>query len=754
MIPLSEEKRNYLNKLRGNSLKGDCSASMELQNLSKGELNILLNSLQAYQAEIEVRLDKLQKTHRQLEGVSKEYQDLYEYSPVGYASLAADGQILKANKTFVELFDPEYEKVIGKSLRDFLTRHEKQFFSTRFSPFFKRPEGKTLELRLAGNSDRIISVSGRKVMDRSHPDHFAYLQTVVTDVSLSYKKQKLLNVAEKVFNKTSEGIIVTDRNGKIIRVNSGFLKLSGYSRQELIGQTPAVFKSGQHDDSFYDEMWQTIAKRGVWRGEIWNRKKNGNLFAQLLCINRVLDSHGDIESYVGICTDITEKMISEKHVLQLAHFDTLTNLPNRALFYDRLEQALRRAKRDSYSLAILFLDLDYFKEINDAYGHDTGDKLLQQVARRLKSLVRASDTVARLDGDEFVFLLDGIKEQQNVADQAIVIAQKVLGYLQDPFDIDEYVIRIGGSVGISLYPNDGEDVANLLKHADLAMYQAKRAGRGTYHFFSDHHYEPYLEKNKLKAELDASLDSMEFVLHYQPKVALADQKIVGFEALIRWQHPERGLVYPDEFFSVAEETGLSRKIGDWVLNEACQQLSRWFAQGRTDLSIGVNFSAQQLKDPELINKICKYIDLYKLPPQALEIEITETAMFADTSHLAIVLKNIADLGICVSLDDFGVGYSSLNHIKHFPINILKIDKSFVRSVLSSLSDQAIIQACISLAKDMGIKTVAEGIEMPEQVQFLKGAGCDYIQGYLVAQPLVGHQAEQLIFGPQGYNLCG
>ncbi len=753
MIGLSQEKRNYLDKLRQDAQKAKSCDPDQLPNLSMVQLDFLLNSLQAYQTEIEVRHQELQQIHHQLDEVSEEYQELYDYSPLGYASLTGDGQILKANKTFLELLDPEHENVIARSLSDFLNRDDKRLFSTSYPAFYKRPEGKNLELRLAGDGQRIISVAGRKVIGKSSSERDTYLQAVVTDVSSLRRKQKLLNVAEKVFNKTSEGIIVTDRHGRIIRVNNGFLKLSGFSRQELLGQTPSVFRSGQHDHGFYDEMWRTIGKTGVWRGEIWNRKKNGNLFAQLLCINRVLDSHGDVESYVGICTDVTEKMMSEKHVLQLAHFDTLTNLPNRALFYDRLEQALRRAKRDSYSLAILFLDLDFFKEVNEAYGHETGDRLLQQIARRLKSLVRASDTVARLDGDEFAFLLDGIRGQKNVAAQSIAIAEEILGSLQNPFDIEQYVIRIGGSVGISLYPNDGEDLANLLKHADLAMYQAKRTRRGTYHFFSDYRYEPYLEKNKLKAELDASLDSMEFVLHYQPKVALADQRIVGFEALIRWQHPQRGLIYPDDFFSVAEETGLSRKIGDWVLNEACRQLKCWFDLGRTDLSIGVNFSAQQLKDPDLVNKIRKYIDLYNLPPEALEIEITETAMFSDTSHLAIVLKDIAALGIAVSLDDFGVGYSSLNHIKHFPINILKIDKSFVRSVLNSISDQAIVQACISLAKDMGIKTVAEGIEVPEQVQFLKGAGCDYIQGYLVAQPLGSHQAHQLLFGSQGYSLC-
>ena len=746
MIRLSKEKHICLEELKKHArLMLDCDQKQP-EEFNFGQLDLLFSSLQSYQTEVEKRLNELQQTHQQLEILSQEYQELYEYSPVGYVSLGEDGRIVKGNLTFIELFDMQPEKVVGQFFCDFLKRDDQKYFRTCFQNFYKRPEGKVFELGLAGSKDRMISVSGRKGVDKSNSKQVSILQLVVTDVSPLHKKQKLLNVAEKVFKKTSEGIIVTDCTGKIVRVNNGFIKLCGYSRRELIGQTPELFHSGQHDDAFYDEMWQTIKEKGMWRGEIWNRKKNGDLFAQLLCINRVLDNSGKVESYVGICTDITEKMTTEKHVLQLAHFDTLTNLPNRALFYDRLEQALRRAKRDSHSLAILFLDLDFFKEVNNSYGFSIGDRLLQQVAKRLKSLVRASDTVARLDGDEFVFLLDGIRGQKNVATQSISIAEKILGYLQDPFDIDQHVIRVGGSIGISLYPNDGDDVANILKHADLAMYQAKRAGRGTYHFFSDYHYEPYLEKNKLKAELDESLNSMEFVLHYQPKVALSDQRIVGFEALIRWQHPQRGLIYPDDFFSVAEESGLSRKIGDWVLNEACKQLKSWFDMGRTDLSIGVNFSAQQLKDPELVNKIRKYIELYNLPPQSLEIEITETAMFTDTAHLAIVLQAIDDLGISVSLDDFGVGFSSLNHIKHFPIKILKIDKSFVRSLLDSVSDQAIVQACISLAKDMGIKTVAEGIEIPEQVNFLKGAGCDYIQGYLVAQPLVGKQAQQLLFG--------
>jgi len=739
-----EKKKQSLERLRECARNVSDYIPRELSQMDNSRLKMLIQTLQAYQQELEMQNGELQQTYLTLEETRNEYIDLYENSPVGYLSLDVTGRIIKANKTILQLLGQEKSTVIGRHFFSFLPEVDKNHFISRYKAFYKKPYGKTIELQLGHRKNCFISVTGRKPEYRSEYYEPPYILVAVTDISARKKSEKALNVAESVFNNTSEGIIVTNSDGHIIRVNKAFTRLTGYQAQEVLGRSPAILTSGQQDKAFYAEMWQTLHKHGCWQGEIWNRKKNGNLFAQWLSINSVTDGDGHLQNYIGVFNDITEKKLSEKHILQMAHYDSLTQLPNRALYYDRLAQALTRAKRNTTSLAVLFLDLNNFKAVNDIFGHDTGDLLLQQVAQRLSSTIRSSDTLSRLGGDEFIFLLEGIKDTAGAVKEASSVAEKILQRLAEPFEICGHSINTGASIGISTCADKVEGVNALIKQADLAMYQAKKIGKSNYCFFSNKSLQEHSQEIRLKQDLKVSTDNVDFVLHYQPKFALSSKKIIGFEALIRWIHPQQGILYPEKFINLAEESGRLQQIGDWVLHEACQQLSQWRKMGNPELTIAVNLSAQQIKDPNIIKRINKYLSLYGLPTEALEIEVTETVMIHDTEYVSGVLNRMFELGIAVSLDDFGVGYSSLMHIKRFPIQLIKIDKSFIQGMLTSTNDEAIVNACITLAKSTGLKVVAEGVETTQQLERLESAGCDFVQGFLISKPVPAKAASALL----------
>jgi len=565
--------------------------------------------------------------------------------------------------------------------------------------------------------------------------HFIELQSLVDSfngmVTEIDKSQRKLRQAAAVFSSSLDGIIITDATGKIIAVNHALTTITGYSEQEVLGKDPSIFKSDRHDQAFYEEIWESIKKIGQWRGEIWNQRKNGEHFPTLLTIKAVSDDHNKISHHVGILTDISTIKETEEKLSQLAHHDPLTQLPNRLLLNSRLQHALQHAERKETHVGILFLDLDRFKNINDSMGHTQGDHLLKLVASRLADAMRAEDTIARLGGDEFVILVEELEDMQGI----IKIAKNTLNLFKQPFHIYDQDIFIEASIGISIYPNDGKNTDTLLRNADAAMYRAKEKGRNNYQFYTKALTDKARERLTIETNLRRALERNEFELYYQPQFSLKDGTLIGVEALIRWNHPEQGLVPPASFIPVAEETGLIVPIGEWVLRTACMQHQAWLKEGHPPIKIAVNLSARQFHELGMINMISDILEEMAMDSTYLELELTESIIMNDVESTIKILNELHWMGLEISIDDFGTGYSSLSYLKRFPIDRLKIDQSFIRDISIDPSDAELINAIIMLARSMKLRVLAEGVETKEQLHYLKEQGCDEVQGYYYSQPV-------------------
>ena len=543
--------------------------------------------------------------------------------------------------------------------------------------------------------------------------------------------QEQLRLAERAFQNTAEGITVTDRSGNIVSVNPAFEAITGYSSQEAIGQNPRLLKSGHHDQAFYRNLWDTLTSTGHWRGEIWNRRKNGDVFPEWLTVSAVKDQQGRTTHYVGVFSDITQIKQAQEQINFLAHHDALTHLPNRALFHERFQHALTHAQREKSPLALLFLDLDRFKTVNDTLGHPIGDQLLLEVSKRMGKIIRAGDTLARLGGDEFILLL----EEETSAQHAAVVARKLIDLFSQPMVIGQHDLVITASIGITLYPNDGDDPDILIRHADRAMYEAKQQGRNTYRFFTKALTEGAFERLMMENDLRRAIERNELVLHYQPQVDVNTRQLHGIEALVRWQHPKQGLIPPNLFIGLAEEIGIIGEIGAWVLRTACLQIAAWDNKGFKVPRIAVNLSAQQIDQYGLISLVSEELENAGLPPERLELEVTESMLMRDPDLSRTVLSKLRTLGVKFAIDDFGTGYSSLAYLKLLPLDRLKIDQSFVQDIGRDSNDEAIVHAIVALAKSLGLEAVAEGVEEEKQAYFLQQAGSNLVQGYLYGRPL-------------------
>lgn len=566
--------------------------------------------------------------------------------------------------------------------------------------------------------------------------------SVVTfnDITDKLHAEKQMRLSAKVFENSREGVIITDADNRIVTVNNAFTEITGYTREEALWQNPRILKSGEHGPDFYTAMWQSITKQGHWQGEIWSRRKNGEVYPEWLSISTVTDTRGAITHYIGLLADISERKSADERIRYLAQYDALTGLPNRALFQDRLLQAMANAQRDGEKFAVLFLDLDRFKTINDSLGHPIGDRLLQQAAARLTASVRPIDTVCRQGGDEFVIILLQIK---NAADPAL-LAQKILASISQPYDIDDLELHVTPSIGIAIYPEDGRDTESLIKNADAAMYHAKENGRNNYQYFTENLNARAFERLSLENSLRRALERREFLLHYQPLVNLGSGAIIGAEALIRWQHPDFGLVPPDKFIPVAEDCGLIVPIGEWVIQEACRQNKAWQDAGLAPIPVAVNISALQFRQKNLEEVIQRILTESGLAAGHLEIELTESAIMKGAESTVETLLRFKKMGLRLSVDDFGTGYSSLSYLKRFPIDKLKIDRSFVRDVSIDPDDAAIASAIIAMAHRLRLRVIAEGVENQDQLDFLLQEGCDEAQGYHYSKPLPADGLERLL----------
>ncbi|MBI5522213.1 MAG: EAL domain-containing protein [Desulfarculus sp.] len=562
----------------------------------------------------------------------------------------------------------------------------------------------------------------------------------VQDITERKRSEEHMNLLARVFENTVEGILVTDGQGVIRMINRAFTTITGFCPEEAIGQTPRLLSSHRQGPEFYQAMWQDLKEQGHWQGEIWNRRKNGEAFPEWLTITAIKDPQGEVSHYVGVFHDITEIKRSEEQISFQAYHDALTGLPNRLLFNDRLGMALAHAQRQNEGLAVLFLDLDNFKNINDSLGHAMGDQLLQAVARRLVRWVRDEDTVARLGGDEFIMLLPGA----NTPDYAVQVASRVLETMAEPLRVRGQEFYLTASIGITLYPHDGADAETLVAGADTAMYRAKADGRNNYKLFTPAMNQQVVRRMDLERSLRRALRQGEFVMHYQPKVELASGEVVGVEALIRWQRPGVGLVQPAEFIPVAEETGLIVPIGEWVLFTACRCAQNWRQQGFSHLRVAVNISPRQFRQRNLVQMVGRALAESGLPPQCLELEVTESVVMHSVEEAIATLSQLHGLGVQLFMDDFGRGYSSLYHLKRFPMHALKIDRSFVSDIATNPGDASIVDTIISMSRSLNLKVVAEGVETQEQLNFLKGLRCDQMQGFLFSKPLPAEELQALL----------
>ena len=544
------------------------------------------------------------------------------------------------------------------------------------------------------------------------------------------ERESRLQLAASVFNSSAQGILITDADQRIVSVNPALTAITGYAMHEVVGQTPAVFRSGRHDSSFYRAMMAAVETRGHWQGEIWNRRKSGEIYPEWLTITAVKDAAGILTHYIGSFFDVSESKDAEEHIAFLASHDALTRLPNRTLLDDRIRQAVISSRRKENRAAVLMLDLDRFKLINDTLGHEVGDRLLEVVAGKLTAILRETETVARLGGDEFVVLMPYVESIEWVS----MLAQRILAVVAAPETVAGSELHVTPSIGISIFPNDGGDAPTLLRNAETAMYHAKSVGRNNFQFFTSSMNYVVQERMTIENDLRHALERDEFRLYFQPQVNCRGGKVTGMEALIRWQHPERGLMPPDRFIPIAEETGLIVAIGEWVLREACRQAKRWRDQGQTELRVGVNLSARQFQQPDLFKQIASALQDSGLPGSALELEITEGMLMEDPDQAAELLRTFASLGIRLAIDDFGTGYSSLAYLKRFPLHRLKIDKSFVRDITSDPNDAAIVNAVVGLAASLNMDVIAEGVESVDQLRYLEQHGCVEIQGYFFSRP--------------------
>jgi diguanylate cyclase (GGDEF)-like protein/PAS domain S-box-containing protein len=593
--------------------------------------------------------------------------------------------------------------------------------SVVFIEEFVRPDGKlcVLEVRkspLINEHNETIGLVG-----------------VAHDITLRREQEKQQLLSQSVFENTAEGIIITDKDQVITSVNPAFSAITGYKADEAIGRHPTLLSSGLHEANFYTHMWKEIKARGYWQGEVWNARKSGETYPELLTISEVKDSEGVVVHYIGVFSDITLMKKTQQELEFMAHHDVLTKLPNRLLLEARLGHAIEWARRDDFNIAILFIDLDQFKEINDTFGHSVGDVILQEVAERFCGLLREKDTIARIGGDEFVIVIEEYEDLLYLEQ----VVKKILGIFQAPFFVKERSFNVTCSIGVSLYPNDGRDIETLIKNADAAMYKAKESGRNTYTFYTTEITHTLFEKMLMENELRRAIDSHEFVLHYQPQVDMRTGKMIGVEALARWEHPGMGVIMPDKFIALSESTKLIIPIGKQLLEMACQQTKAWVDQGLCGKGwrTAVNISAVQVMHDDLHALVKEVTSSAGLDPVYLELELTETYIMQNPKVARVLMENLKKLGVTLAVDDFGIGYSSLSYLKQFPIDRLKVDRSFIRDIPDDTDDVAITKAILALARSLGLEVLAEGVEDKVQKEFLLDEGCFFAQGYFYSPPI-------------------
>jgi len=727
----------------------------------------LLHELQVHQIELEMQNDELRRTLLVVEEMRDSYVDLYELAPVGYFTLTREGVINKLNLTGAALLGVDRKALLNRHFASFVTPEDGDLWHRYFQSMLKSDGRQYSELELlrsdgsrfhaslnALRSDDLLSSLGADDSEYStdQPNQSGLLRITITDLTEKKKIESKLRVAATVFD-SQEGITVTDAKGTILSVNQAFTDITGYTAKEVIGKNPRMLSSGLTDAVFYAAMWKSIHETGKWEGDIWNRRKNKDPYLEHLIVTAVKYPDGTVSNYVGTLTDITISRKAAEEIQNLAFYDPLTQLPNRRLLQDRVNQALATSDRNGQTSALLFIDLDNFKMINESLGHAMGDRLLKEVAERLKSCVRAGDTVARMGGDEFVVMLEDLSDQTfEAATQAEATGEKILVTLNQPYLIGRKELHNSASIGITLFNSQHREFGEPYQQADIAMYQAKKAGRNTLRFFDPQMQKVVNARSTLESELHKAIEYHQFFLYYQIQMDYL-QNPIGVEALIRWVHPTRNIVSPTEFIPIAEETGLIIPIGTWVLETACAQIKTWERNALTrDLILSVNVSAKQFRQLDFAAQVESIIRRHGINSNRLKLELTESILLDNIQIVIETMNAISSLGVRFSLDDFGTGYSSLQYLKKLPLHQLKIDQSFVRDLAVDNSDKAIVDTVISMAHSLNLDVIAEGVETEEQRLYLENAGCPNYQGYLFSKPVPLKEFEALVKKYNDQNL--
>jgi diguanylate cyclase (GGDEF)-like protein/PAS domain S-box-containing protein len=699
----------------------------------------LLQSLHDHQAELEMQNEELRNAHIALEESRTRYLSLYEFAPVGYLTLTREGLIDEINLTGATLLGMERHQLIHHRFSALVANKD----GDRWHLFFQQlihdnvEHDFELELHRGDHSPFDAQLHCKLITDN---DKLPTIRLTLTDISQRKRLELVLRIVSTAFE--SHGPMVICNTDKIIlQANKAFTNATGYTEKEIIGQKISLLKSNCHDKAFYTEMWQTIHQVGTWQGEIWAKHKSGQVNPILLTISAVKDSDHVVTHYVGSFIDITEQKLAEEKIKHLAFYDSLTQLPNRCLLQERLKHSIEMARRDNKPLALLMLDLDRFKAVNDNLGHMAGDELLQQVAARMTARLRTVDMVSRLGGDEFIVLLDDIAHP----DDAARVAEEIINDLSKPFNLSQSDdVCIGVSIGISLYPQHGGCPETLLDHADAALYQAKDQGRGCFSYFSEALTRAAQERIALEVRLRKAIEQNELRMLYQPQIAIKSGRIIGTEALVYWQDPIAGLISPIGFIPIAEESHLIVEIGAWVLRESCQQAKQWLDSGLLPITIAVNVSPHQFRRSDINALVTNILLETGLPAEQLELEITESGLMENQDFALDILNNLRHQGIRLAIDDFGRGYSSLSRLKYFPVNVLKIDKSFIENIPANKDDMEIASTIVAMAHNLGFKVLAEGVETSAQLDFLREKGCDAYQGHIKNKPLSAQAFAELL----------
>lgn len=686
-------------------------------------------------------ISERKRIQQQLEKHAEEINDLYENAPCGYHSVDRSLRIVKMNHTELEWLGYTRDELVGKkTLVELQTPNSQVIYLQKFQELIEKKTLRNIELEMVRKDGSIMPILLNSSAQFDADGNFLTSRTTVFDITKLVEAQKQLRRAATVFEHTRDAILITDGNGTIIAVNHAFSDITGYRPEEVIGKNPRLLKSERQNNEFYEKLWFELEQKGNWQGEIWDRRKSGELFPTWQNITAVKDETGHVTDYISVFSDITTIKDTEDKLVRLAYHDSLTGLPNRLLFNDRLDHALQYSRRHKTMVGLLLLDLDRFKLINDTLGHDAGDQLLEEIAQRLKHSIRGEDTVARLGGDEFAIIIAKLDRMEDAA----TLSRKIIHAIAAPIQIPDHLLTTSVSIGISVYPDDAIDKETLYKSADVALYAAKDKGRNCYEFYTPSMTQRANEILAIERGLREAIRQNELELFFQPQIGLASGRYVGVEVLLRWNSSQNGMQSPTRFIPVAEESNLIELLGDWVLDSACAQIQKWRAAGIPPVRLAINLSARQIKRPDFVRKFRSVLARYpQMNGYGIDIEVTETALQTDP-EITAALKELKSLGFRIAVDDFGTGYSSLHSLKQLPADILKIDRAFIHGIPDDADDKAITTAIIAMGHSLGMEIVAEGIETQEQLEFLASQHCDEVQGFLFSPPVPAHECERLL----------